>query len=79
LGGGYLAINKSQLVNLPIRILGRDAADAGRIRRLSEMAREWSPAHERPVDNLVYELYRLTDAEISRVEEHFAGAVMRAA
>jgi hypothetical protein len=38
-----------------------------------------SPAIDAAIDRLVYQLYQLTDAEITAVESHFAEPVARAA
>jgi adenine-specific DNA-methyltransferase len=73
LGGGYLAINKGQLVRLPIRLVpADDHADAHRARHLARLARNWSPSQEATIDQQVFELYRLSSTEIARVEGHFA-------
>jgi hypothetical protein len=73
LSGGYFAINKGQLVRLPIRDLaGANPQDRKRQRRLMDLARAWRPVHELEIDQLVYQLFRLTSDEISRVESHFS-------
>jgi SAM-dependent methyltransferase len=73
LGGGYLAINKGQLAQLPIRtIAAAERQDCRRQIQLLELAVEPGPSQEAEIDQLVYQLYRLTDAEIARVESHFA-------
>jgi hypothetical protein len=80
LAGGYLAINKGQLTRLPVRAVAASArSDARRRQRLSELAAAWSRTStgheaaglpgESEADQLVYQLYRLNDAEIDRVEE----------
>jgi hypothetical protein len=80
LGGGYLAINKGQLIQLPIRVpSSTDRGDIRKVGRLAELARNWSLAHDAIIDQLGYELYRLTDAEIARVEGHFKELAARAA
>jgi hypothetical protein len=80
LSGGYLAINKGQLVQLPIlNATGMDRTDRRRVRCLARLARDWRPSHDDQIDRLVYQLYRLTDDEIERVESHFAPPTSRAA
>jgi len=37
------------------------------------------PPHDEEADRLVYRLYKLSDAEIARVEAHFARPAARAA
>jgi tRNA1(Val) A37 N6-methylase TrmN6 len=73
LGGGYLAINKGQLAQLPIGLVGGQADQLGRL------ARHWSPANDPLIDQLVYRLYQLSETEIERVESHFAVMAKRAA
>ena len=75
LGGGYLAINKGQLVQLPIP----RGTDVKRVHRLSQLARRWSATGDAEIDALVYQLYGLTNDEIDRVENHFSKAAVRAA
>jgi hypothetical protein len=89
LAGGYFSLNKGQLVQLPIAIIDeKNEADRSRHARLARLAERLhdlsSVAAERSaieaeIDRLVYELYRLTAAEIARVEAHFAGLPARAA
>jgi adenine-specific DNA-methyltransferase len=110
LSGGYLAINKGQLSQLPIRDTDEHrSADLRRHQRLSELAAmlvgwdelaQQAPAHrgqrksggpaaataalsystlDIEIDQLVYQLYRLTSDEIVRVEAHFAQARVAAA
>ncbi|HEY2411857.1 MAG TPA: N-6 DNA methylase [Pirellulaceae bacterium] len=80
LSGGYLAINKGQLTQLPICLpIAGDRCDERKNRRLSELSRNWSSSHNTAIDQLVYELYRLTGSEIARVEGHFAKLAARAA
>jgi methylase of polypeptide subunit release factors len=79
LGGGYLAINKGQLARLPVAM-----PDAGDRRgqcpsRLAKLAGVWQAGLDGEMDRQVYELYELTDAEIDRVEAHFALQPARAA
>lgn len=100
LAGGYLAVNKGQLAQLPVRVLPpREGGDLRRHDRMVELvqqvvearrgaadipvagSRSGSPpdsgkargkalfvARDREIDGLVYELYRLTDEEVRRVE-----------
>jgi hypothetical protein len=71
--GGYLAINKGQLARLPIRVIvAAKGADRLRLERLSELAQSWNSSREAEADQLIYQLYCLTDEEIGRVEAHFA-------
>lgn len=80
LGGGYLAINKGQLTQLPIRIVTSPNEDyLQKAEQMCQMAREWSPANDPLFDQLVYQLYQLTQAEIARVETYFADLAARAA
>jgi hypothetical protein len=78
LAGGYLAINKGQLAQLPIRIV--DAADGTAvsirceiIELVDRIAQHRHPidAVDRRIDRLVYELYQLTETEIEAVERSF--------
>lgn len=78
LGGGYLAINKGQLAQLPIPVI-TERADFGEVQRLSSLARDWSPANDELIDQLVYQIYQLKDDEIGRVERHFDAVATRAA
>ena len=71
LGGGYLAINKAQLARLPIAVPQDRAARQTQL-RLGKLAAHWMPALDRQIDRLVYQLYRLSTAEIARVEDHIA-------
>jgi len=80
LSGGYLAINKGQLARLPIAI--PDSSDRRARRRanqLSELARFWRAGLDGEIDRLVYEQYRVTDAEIDRIEAHFEQPIAHAA
>ncbi len=80
LGGGYLAINKGQLTQLPIRVVtAEDHEFSRKAEQLGQLAGEWSPANEPLIDQLVYQIYQLTEAEIGRVEAHFADLAARAA
>ena len=80
LGGGYLAINKSQLTRLPIRFSSSpNPAQSRAVEQLSELARCWTPDQDALIDRLVYQHYQLTPAEIERVESHFAAVRSRAA
>src|SRR4029453_7835419 len=71
LGGGYLAINKAQLARLPIVVPQNHAARQTQI-RLPKLAARWTLALDRQIDRLVYQLSRLSAAEIARVEDHFS-------
>jgi len=82
LAGGYLAINKGQLCQLPI-VAGTLRVPSLEV-RLAALARSLSKqpgnlAQEYEADRLVYELYHLSDEEIARVERHFAQLLARAA
>jgi SAM-dependent methyltransferase len=77
LSGGYLAINKGQLVRLPI-VVGTLRVPSA-MERLINLARTCSlngvtanSANDAQLDRLVYDLYRLSDAEVARVEQHIA-------
>lgn len=73
LSGGYLAINKSQLAMLPIPMI--DEADASAIntrRRIIDLVGQLPRMNEsvdQGIDAAVYELYRLTNDEITTVGE----------
>ena len=94
LAGGYLAVNKSQLASLPIRVIREGNERDTRLReqliqqvnrmltlctmdRLPPGSKGSGPGAvqataqeiDRAIDQLVYELYDLTDAEIRRVED----------
>jgi len=72
LGGGYLAINKGQLAQLPVCIASPADQKERRMQdRLSQVAANWRPTADAEIDSIVYRLYRLTAAEITRVEAHF--------
>jgi adenine-specific DNA-methyltransferase len=80
LGGGYLAINKGQLAQLPIRLVcGQNLAEQQQAEQLGQLGRNWSPHDDPLIDRLVYRLYHLSASEIERIEAHFAQLVMRAA
>jgi adenine-specific DNA-methyltransferase len=84
LSGGYLAINKLQLVQLPIAVpstmqLAKLADISRRLHGSAKKAGAESAALDARTDRLVYQLYQLTDAEITRVEAHFAAAERKAA
>jgi SAM-dependent methyltransferase len=73
LSGGYLAINKGQLTRLPIVMPRKCDRRARRLANLlSEMAAGWQATVDEQIDHHVYDLYQLDDAEIERVEAHFA-------
>jgi hypothetical protein len=82
LGGGYLAINKGQLARLPVRVVGaRERSDLRRQRRIRKLARLAGPGCvevDAEIDRLVFELYRVGEEEVRRVEEFF-GAMRKAA
>jgi site-specific DNA-methyltransferase (adenine-specific) len=87
LSGGYLAINKGQLVRLPI-VVGTRAhtkwVDVPSIAQpLADVARARSAAGgealDMEIDRLVYELYHLSNNEIARVEQQFAQPLARSA
>ncbi|MGF1470295.1 MAG: Eco57I restriction-modification methylase domain-containing protein [Rubrobacteraceae bacterium] len=90
--GGYLALNRQYIEQLPIRTIDFfDAEDAARHETMVELVEQMLGLHEkveeakietertvighqmsatdRQIDNLVYELYGLTDEEIQIVEE----------
>lgn len=82
LSGGFLAINKAQLTQLPIRrVPAGQGSDAVRRKEIAEVAEALTklPATEttifdqldRRIDSLVYELYRVSDAHIAEVEQAF--------
>ena len=76
LSGGYLSINKAQLVQLPIAVPNDDGKSAGtiastakrleRLRDPTKVARE-----ERLLDAAVYSLYGISTAEISEIDHAF--------
>ena len=80
LGGGYMAVNKGQLAKLPIAI--------SPIERLAELSKSLTAstvpiaaARDDEIDQLVYQLYGLSNQQIAAVERHFAelGAEFRRA
>lgn len=77
LAGGYLAINKGQLAQLPIRT-GQPGDKAGLHgeREIATLAREqhvaYSVARDQRLDKLVYELYELSPAERRQIEAAFS-------
>jgi hypothetical protein len=92
LAGGFLSVNKSQLDQLPVRIVERGGWADQRIRQrlvrhverleqLTAQAAGTTPratevstrirALDQEIDRCVYQLYRLTAAEIARVEAEF--------
>lgn len=75
LAGGYLAINKGQLMQLPIRSIDEKDELSILLRdRIIEQVERFpgeSVESDREIDRLVYELYALTDDEISEVERSF--------
>ncbi|QDU27781.1 Type IIS restriction enzyme Eco57I [Anatilimnocola aggregata] len=77
LAGGYLAINKGQLAQLPIRIV--DASDPralNRQRSISSLAQQLHRAPDlaldQQLDELVYELYEVSAPEREAIETSFA-------
>jgi len=84
LSGGYLAINKLQLIQLPIALPSKTQlaklADIGRqLHSSAKKAGAVSTSLDARADRRVYQLYHLTDAEIARVEAHFTAADRKAA
>jgi hypothetical protein len=79
LGGGYLAINKGQLVRLPIAVPPTNGHGrvrlAERLVDLSKMLSATMPPSDvtwdSEIDRLVYQLYGLGTRQISAVERHF--------
>jgi methylase of polypeptide subunit release factors len=73
LAGGYLAINKGQLAQLPIRLTSD--LPAATVKRIASRARQLhqavSSAVDEQLDELIYELYELTREERQRVEQSF--------
>jgi len=73
LAGGYLAINKSQLAKLPIRVVDTQDSEAVIVRdRIIELVNGLRVADtdsDHEIDRLVYRLYELTDDEIETVEQ----------
>jgi hypothetical protein len=76
LAGGYLAINKGQLAQLPIAV-GQDFSC--QFRPAQATSYEPTVAEQREIDCRVYALYRLSSAEIDEVERQFAEPAARAA
>lgn len=94
LGGNYLAINKGQLKELPICAMSsrdprrqrlidlaqqRNALTGKTSAEATNGASSDSARCEHALDELVYELYRLTAAEIATVEAHFETGSAKAA
>jgi adenine-specific DNA-methyltransferase len=96
LAGGYLAMNKGQLEQLPIRVVDNaDQGDSILAERIAERAswgrlpacREFRSGQagslphdvDREIDELVYQLYRLTTAEIRQVDAAFEERQAKAA
>jgi len=85
LGGGYLAINKGQLAPPPIRAVrpfdapNRQPRQLPFVDRLVELAKTTGRSADIEIDELVYGLYRLSEAEIGDVEAHFGEDVSKAA
>lgn len=77
LGGGYLAVNKGQLVKLPMAV-GWDPHSLRTREQLATLARALTASQsfeghdtDAEIDRLVYQLYRLRPSQIAAVEEHF--------
>ena len=90
LASGYLGINKAQLAQLPIRMVDpSERADVRRRRAIAEAAEALSASCslvspiavelDRRIDQLVYELYGLSDGQIAQCESHFSEPHRRAA
>jgi SAM-dependent methyltransferase len=93
LGGGYLAINKGQLARLPILVPEPACPRAARLSQFAQslnrvpaaspaagsLVQQPNVATDNRIDQVVYELYRLSSAEINRVEAHFAASGAKAA
>jgi adenine-specific DNA-methyltransferase len=79
LAGGYLAMNKGQLEQLPIRVV--EKGEEGITAQLAKLARQAGslPHIDREIDELVYQLYRLTAAEICQVDTAFEERQAKAA
>jgi SAM-dependent methyltransferase len=73
LAGGYLAINKGQLEQLPVAIPSASPKSLGQ--RIANLARRlqcrFSQAFDEQLDELVYTLYQLTASERARIERSF--------
>jgi tRNA1(Val) A37 N6-methylase TrmN6 len=76
LGGGYLAINKGQLAQLPIPL--PCSASSSRTKKIADLARQlshsYSIAADAQLDALAYEAYGLSAKERRTVEAAFAPA-----
>lgn len=72
LAGGYLAINKGQLAQLPIRRVDEHDAECVALRNkivaLVDLLQRADCTSDGEIDRLVYHLYRLTDDEMELVE-----------
>jgi hypothetical protein len=72
LAGGYLAINKGQLAQLPIRRVDEHDAECVALRNkivaLVDLLQRADRTSDGEIDRLVYHLYRLTDDEMELVE-----------
>ena len=80
LAGGYLSINKGQLARLPIATpLAGTKPGPGLPPLARQMMMERTEQLDASIDRLVYSLYRLTPAEIARVEQYFPQPSARAA
>lgn len=78
LSGGYLSINKGQLTTLPIRQC-QSAAERRVADKLAQLASHWTPACDDEIDQLIYRLYRLREAELEWIEGHFKPVAFAAA
>jgi SAM-dependent methyltransferase len=78
LAGGYLAINKGQLAQLPI-VVGQDLPFTEQLPAGHSLLYEPSQAEQMEIDRRVYALYRLSQAEVDEVERQFMEPAARAA
>jgi len=77
LAGGYLAINKGQLAQLPIRMIGERETDAlATQRKIVSLAKQLhvqdSPVLDAQLDEMVYRLYGISAAERQRIDASVA-------
>jgi adenine-specific DNA-methyltransferase len=81
LAGGYMAINKGQLAQLPIALPHGEIGSLWRkqTRHEGKSFAKDSRLFEAHIDRLVFRLYQLTKAEIAAVEAHIAQLGRRAA
>ena len=78
LAGGYFSINKGQLAQLPIPCCDLPSA-RNLATELSARAAHWTPAQDQTIDNLVYQLFGLSDTQIAKVEQYFSSPARSAA